>query len=433
MPFFTADETVPTHDFTPRVLVAEEAWGEIWRAEKDGRGVILVAYTTPEGQDLFDEAAAKLAHWKLTAEGASAPHLLRILEISEGAIPYFLAEDPGGPTLRQHMASQTEGMPLEEQGRMALNLSKALNEAEVYAFAPVGITPDTIFLNRRDRDVAWQILPVAPATKGQLGLLCGGVYFPPQVREAARPATMNADSYSLAWIWGDTYRRDFSTRHQNVAEGIPYKGLRFVLEICLEMRNDAFTDAGTINGGVDRWLRKSMLEDVRAEEEAERIRKRGPVGNFLYNSRGAFKVLGITVAVLAVLGGALYGLWNSDLFKPPLSTQKAEDVAQMFMTALISDDVEKAQSFVSGASVRETADMADHILAMESKGSIAKWNGFGNTISDSGETAIVYTTLYDSDKQAFALVTIRLQQKNNFDWYVRNLFFKPLKYEASAS
>lgn len=423
-------ETSSDGEFTPRELICEEAWGEIWRAQrKDGKPVILVAYTTPEGDELFEEAVECLEKWRKCAEGTVAQHLLKINELNQGAIPYLLADDPGGPTIREMMNALEEeesSLPLETQGKFANSVAKAMTASETYGFDPIGFSPDTIFKNERDKDFPFQLLPVAPGTVCQAALLCGGRYFPPEMEGAPDPKKIHPDSYSLATIWVDIFRRDLESDFpENPIEQVPFEGLRFILQLCLKPEGGSYSDPNTVMMGIDRWVRKAMKEDIAEFREKELRRKRGPLVSYFVANWPVFKKIGSVGLLIGAIGLGGYFLLTSRMFDAPRRKQEPEDVVFMLFEDILNGGGSFLAEYGKSPTVRDQVNsMLAIIEDLEDSGQITKWNRYQTTVLGSGSNRTAKVDLIDNSEQRFARVLIPLRQGQNIEWSINGAHFE---------
>lgn len=428
MPFFTRGQNAGDHGFLPHELIREEPWGEIWRAVwlKENRRVILVAFTTQEGDELFGEAAQHLRRWQEVA-GKACPHLLKIFEINEGAIPFLLIEDPGGPTLREHVTALEADMPLDQQGKFGLHIATAIVEGEAYDCGPIGVTPDTIIQAPEDRDYPWRVIPVGPRTRAMCALLGAGRYFPPGCAQNPAFFTIHVDCYALAWIWTEVFRRNFEMPWLEPKKAIPYTGLSYVLESSLVDKNGVYSDPQVVAAGVDRWVSKTLKQDIAEQKEKEVRRKRGPLGNFFHDNKFALGVCAGLVVFLAVLGGGIYLLLESRTFGRPLTKLRPEDVTEMFETALLANKPDDGVALTMSApdATREIFIAVDRL---EKAGILPDKPKTSRTVDGSGEGRTADITLKNADGEIVAVASLMLQQRANAEWQISNAFLKQYKF-----
>ncbi|MEO8376351.1 MAG: hypothetical protein ABI579_01670, partial [Candidatus Sumerlaeota bacterium] len=253
MALFKAGEAVPGHSFIPRELIVDEPWGEIWRARNAvGGTVLVVGYTTAEGDSVFEESLPALRKWKEAAE-QYAPTLLKIIEISESAIPYLIVEDPEGKTWRETVTGLQQPMPLEEQAAMPSAMLDAIMQAEAHGLAPLGMTPDTIIRMARTPSM-WRLIPVAPKSMEAVKLLASGRYFPKEITVAEKPGDIHSDCYSLAWIWFEAMRQDFDAPWPESNEAIPFPRLSLILESTLAPKAGFANDPAILKKSIVGWI-----------------------------------------------------------------------------------------------------------------------------------------------------------------------------------
>lgn len=268
MPMCQPGREVPEQDLVTNHLVAEEAWGEIWRAEHDELGkVLFVAYTSAAGTAMFRDALPTLERWQDTGDMMSG-HILPILKISaDTAIPYILARDPGGPTLRELVNHPETTIEADQLVRGAVEWVGGVVTAVKLNMAPVGITPDTLFKVTTGQ-AHWCVLPVAPRTVRQ-GLLAGGRYFAPELEHAADLSISNGDCYALGWILAEVLSEDWElVRLPAVLQkAIPIEKLRDAVNTGLASNHGIFVDPNVYDLSLRRWLRND------AEKESKQLHK----------------------------------------------------------------------------------------------------------------------------------------------------------------
>lgn len=249
-------------------LIVSETWGEIWRATHDTRGrELIVAYKREEGRNLFLACRKAFEDWKRLAEG-DTPGLLRIRKIvSSGTVPMVLLEDPGGETAREFFAS--DAATLKKTARMVRACARTVRRLQAQGLAPVGITPDTIFRKEGAEDYPAYLLPVTPGVFGDAVRLGNGRYMSPDALLRGEPAQVNADTYSLAWIWAELLARDHGLDHQpaRLGDHVHYPRLRALIAKALEFRNGQYADPRKLETDAERWLENDATSD---REEFER-------------------------------------------------------------------------------------------------------------------------------------------------------------------
>ncbi len=429
MALFKAGQSITGHPFVPRELVADEPWGEIWRARNSmGSQILIVAYTTPEGDALFEAALSNLRKWKEIAE-AHAPHLLKILEVSESAIPYLIVEDPEGKTLREHANDLQEPMAVEEQLRLALGALDGIIEGESHGLGPLGLTPDTIFLSPRQGNT-WRLLPVAPGTKQAITLLAEGRYFPKEITVAEKPALLHADCYALAWSWVEAIRRDFKAPWPEPEEAIPLQHLRFLLQGSLVPRAGYSSDPGILKQGLTNWSKTKMAEDTKLYEAEIKKGKRGALAKFFGDRKGGFGRFFIFFAVVAgLMAGGFFtatALWKGGGAAGRILVES--DLPPAYFKAIAANQVTKAVEYTSGLAQAQTRDMYGLIDKMESLRIIQPFARASVVTVGTGPSRISEATLVDQANEEFAVVRMNIMQDSSLRWSVVDVYFKQVKY-----
>ena len=431
MSFFVSGQPLPDSGVVPRQLLLEEAWGELWDAtNKDGKLVFVVGYTTPEGDEMFEEALGGLKRWEEVAPKA-CPHLLKILQICEGAIPYTVVENPGGYSLRTAVMEQPEMLPLKELGRIAGELATAVVEGAAYDLAPVGITPDIVFRQRDDPDHPWRVLPVGPRSRMQLQLLCDGRYAPPPPEPPDPVHLRNIDCYSVACILYDMFRRDFVGPRPPVKETVPFRGLRFTLESMLKDKMGIYGEPRVLVVGLDRWTKKMIDEDYKELEEIEKRRREGQMGalrRVWSRNKTAVKVGATIFLLLAGLGSGIYfTILHGNPFKTKASLFYPKGTAEIFLTGLIKGDMTPLlDGGLDGYGQGDVDAIARAIKRMENRRRIATFAYAEATMTGGdGNQRYLYAKLFDSAGTEFGLVSAKMYLTPAGKWTVQSAFFKP--------
>lgn len=427
MPFLQERKPLPGVDATPVELMLEEAWGEIWRgARQDGSRVFIVAYSTEEGDELFEESAAALEAWK-RSQGMSCPHFLPVLEIHGGAIPMVIVEDPGGPTLRQRVLdAEAPELTPKQQGTMALHVARALMEAETYNAGPLGLSPDVIVACPEDRDAPWKVLPVAPGTARVYTYLAGGRYAAPELATTGRPNAIHPDTFAVACLWFESFRKDFESPAGHVGDAIPYDGLRFQIENGLVAKNGEYKEPNMFVIGIEQWVRKQADIDFGDYEKKKKRAKRGALVNFFLDNQVFFKW---GVAVLAFLGGAYGGYWYVATYRPfqaPLSERNETMVYETYLNALAAEDSMGALSLTSGHATGATEDLFERFAELRERHGPAATVRLESRRAGFGNRRDVETTVVDRAGAPVALLSLVVTQRSDGRWIISNVYFRPL-------
>lgn len=310
----------------PWQLLRQGPWGEIWRANRDGGPTaLLVVYSTSDGETMFDEARPMLELWKRQVP-LSCPHLLKIVEIGDRGVPYLLVEDPAGPCLREFVESLKEPMPLDRQGALAEAVARGLQEAEAFALSPVGVTPDTIFRATHDASHPWKLLPVAPASRTAIRRLGYGRYFPPGLETASEPRLHHPDTFALACILIEVYRRDFEAPWGAVKDTITVPGYRRVIDRGLHAPRGVHEPSGVLVETIHHWRTTDLPGD------AERLANPNPP-----TPPGRKLWIAAVLMIVAGLAGLAAFLYYED--QPRAAVRPgAEAVAVQFVEAIARGD-----------------------------------------------------------------------------------------------
>lgn len=267
MTMFTPGDRSEKIGMTLDSLVASESWGEIWRATHDKLSKILVvAYKREEGRNLFLAAREGLDIWKRLAESGK-PGLLRIHKIvSSGKIPMLIVEDPGGETAREFFGS--DAATLKKTARMVRDCCHTLTALQSEHLRPVGVTPDTIIRKEGDKDYPSYLIPVSPGVFGDAVRLGDGRYVSPDALLLGDRESVNADVYSLAWIWAELLARDHTLDHQasRLRDTVHYPKLREIIRKALVFRDDHYPDPRKLEFEADQWLENDATADREAYE-----------------------------------------------------------------------------------------------------------------------------------------------------------------------
>ncbi|MCC6547466.1 hypothetical protein IT570_09900 [Candidatus Sumerlaeota bacterium] len=431
MALFKAGEAVPGHSFIPRELIVEEAWGEIWRARNATGGTILVVgYTTAEGDAIFEESLPALRKWKEVAESHS-PSMLRILEINESAIPYLIVEDPEGETWRETIMqpSQPE-MPLEEQATMASAILDAIIQGEAIGIAPLGITPDTIMRSSRTPGM-WRLIPVAPKSMQAVRPLAQGRYFPREVTVAEKPGEIHADCYSLAWIWVEGMRRDFNATWPESTEAIPYPKLSLILESTLQPRSGSSNDPALLKKSIAAWVSSELGSDLLAHEKMLKEKSQSAFRRLLNKKKG---VLGRFFLTFFIVGSVTVGLATVAMTKAGKNngstiTLVDSDTVKEFFSALAVGGTGRLGAICSEEAQQQAKDAAAMIDEMKAKGIITGFHHADSRVKGTGASRESEGILYDETGKAFAKVQLSIYQKPDYHWSVVDVYFTQTRFK----
>jgi hypothetical protein len=432
MPFFQPGEDLPERSFIPHKLLREESWGEIWQAlnRSSATNVLLIAYTTPDGDALFEHSAPGLRRWKEVAGTLACPHLLRILEINDSAIPFILVEDPGGSSLRDYVTNLKDVMKFESAGKLARQLGQAIAAAEAYDCAPVGLSPATIFLCPNDKDHPWKLAPVAPRHKRGLELGSIARYLPPEYGQTDLSLSLHVDCYAIPWIIADAVRRDFDTPPAPLRDIVPLKAFCSLLESLARLNQGSYPDPSVVLQSVDRWLGKQMTADVEAWEKAESRRKRGAMGNFFADY--GFRLVGVFLALFLAGGAAVGGYLvvkthgakpKKPTIERPLEATNPRDVATMFMLLVEQGDVPSDVTFLSEQGVTQTEALIVQLEDLEKSG--RTMDDYAISLGGSYEYKVAEVTLLDEQGKELGLLAIELGPGGPGLWQVNDVFLTP--------
>ncbi|MEO8377114.1 MAG: serine/threonine-protein kinase [Candidatus Sumerlaeota bacterium] len=207
MTTFVENEKIPDLPFIPRTLLCQGSWGEIWRASHDTFGTVLfLAYSSGEGEELFASAQRGLVSWKHNVE-ASSHRLLKILEMSDGAIPYLIIEDTGEKSLAETLERHHGHPTLEALAKAIKEISLAVADAAEWGLTPLGLIPEMVLKCHDGSPVPWKILPIAPCAPIHRRATYCAKYLPPStVGGDLSYEPQNCDTYALGQIWMDLIR-----------------------------------------------------------------------------------------------------------------------------------------------------------------------------------------------------------------------------------
>lgn len=267
MTMFTPGDRSEKIGVTLDTLVTSESWGEIWRATHDKLSrVLVVAYKREEGKNLFLAAREGFDTWKRLAQSGK-PGLLKIHKIvSSGKIPMLVVEDPGGETAREFFSS--DAATLKKTARMVRDCCRTLRALGSEHLLPLGITPDTIIRKEGDKDYPSYLIPVSPGVFGDAVRLGEGRYISPDALLLGDCENVNADVYSLAWIWAELLARNHEIDHHSsrLSGTVHYPRLREIIQKALVFRNDQFLDPKKLEFEADQWLENDAAADREAYE-----------------------------------------------------------------------------------------------------------------------------------------------------------------------
>ncbi|MCC7392775.1 hypothetical protein IT571_10515 [Candidatus Sumerlaeota bacterium] len=428
MALFKAGEAVPGHPFIPRELILEESWGEIWRARSAlGASILVVGYTTPEGDTIFEESLQALRKWKEVAE--QVPTLLKIIEISESAIPYLIVEDPEGGTWREAVMESQEPLPLEDQAAMASMILDAIAHGEASGLAPLGVTPDSIFHAVRSPNI-WRLIPIAPKSPHAVTHLAQGRYFPREITVAEKPGEIHADCYSLAWIWSEGMRRDFTSPWPEPTEAILYPKLSLILESTLAPKAGFSNDPNILLKNIATWTSADLQSD--REAFAKRLKEMSQSAFMrLFNKKKG--ILGRFFVTLLVVGGLLGGIATVAAARigggGGGATWDDEQLAREYFAALSANNTDKTQEFCDDEALEQTGQAARLIADMKAKGLISNFQRTDSRIIGKGETRVAEGILFDQDNKPFATMRLKLQQEEGFLWSVVDAYFTQTRFK----
>jgi hypothetical protein len=378
---------VPGEGILTNELVVEDAWGELWRASHETHGrVLFAAYTTVAGEKAFRESLPSLRRWKMSAAGVSEV-LGTLLHISDKtAIPYVLYADPGGATLRERIAADTDET-IDPQDVVKWLVCWLRGSAGAFNLdcIPAGLTPDTLFEAPGFDKSPWRIISLLPASLSQKTLMAGGRYFPACMRESTEVMRLNPDTHALTWLATEAIARNFDmVRDADVFfEAVPVPKLSTILENgIVEEAGGKFPTAASFEQMLVRWYKNDAEADLRKfrkqwvksrkkrglpplpPREAPAGRKGGklpPVNG--RSSRRARETSGgppVIVAILlgllkatlvigAVVGGA-YGGWVgvNFLLKPSYSMKTAQGAAYLYGMSFVNNSIPELEATTSG-------------------------------------------------------------------------------------
>lgn len=255
LPTFVENERIPNLPFIPRALLCQGSWGEVWRASHETFGsVLFIAYSSGEGEELFASAQRGLSRWKQNAE-AGSHRLLKILDMSDGAIPFLIVEGTGEKSLTESLAHHHGHPSLEALAKAIKEISLGVAEADEWGLTPIGLTPDLVMKCPDGSPIPWKILPIAPGAPVQRRATYCAKYLPPSTMGgdiAYEP--QNCDTYALGQIWMDLirmYQKEADEMHKRV---LLECGLKEAVAGALQKIEGEFRPATEVAEIAQHWL-----------------------------------------------------------------------------------------------------------------------------------------------------------------------------------
>jgi len=429
MPMCHPGREVPGQGIIPQRLLFEEGWGEVWHAAHNRLGaVFFVAYTTPPGVEMFNQAKAKLERWKASG-GVAAEGVLPVLEvIAESAVPYLIVRGVAGRSLREVLADQETYPDPEEAVELTARLMKTLREASAMELLPFGVTLDTIIEDPACAGFPWRLLPVAPTARSQPQLLGRGLYIPQEA--AIDYGSPNSDVCSLCWILAECVAgAPFQGRDIPALESaVNMPALAALLKNGITSSVGKFPDTAVIERAIRQWQRDDAPAELKKHRKARKGDKRQPReplakppaptakgkktakkgggvnaatgAKFFLETIGAilfaFLKLGL---VLGVIAGLLYG--GKFLLKPSYSPNTPQGAANLFCQAVIAADKSKAMSFIVGEAVADAPMVYEYFQTKAGKSSSA-------VLERAGTDFIGVAEIRDADDKLCGVIHLKM-------------------------
>ncbi|MBI5154728.1 hypothetical protein HZA57_05780 [Candidatus Poribacteria bacterium] len=373
---------IPDTGIVTHQLLAEGAWGELWRAVHQSLGpVLFVAYSTVRGAEMFAESLAPLERIRNTPTAG----LLKVLFISpDTAIPYVLLEDPGGQSLPA--PGDAAGLPAPASVGAAIAALDAVEGATALGISPIGILPEFLLEHPGNERAPWRLAPVLPGCPRAAELLGGGQYAPPGLPALPNARTMNADTFAIGWILADSLNvlAPGTRAGDELAAATGMPRLAAIVQETVKERYGAYALPSELATRLRGWLQKDALKDLRQHDKALKkaaktaakptkkpAKQRAPpkpkaggpsieekypgvvtsrssgggsgrIGLFL---AAAFKIL----LLLGSIGGGVYGgYWLvTRAFSAPTTTKTPEGIARLYGEAIMAGDLPACLSYCS--------------------------------------------------------------------------------------
>lgn len=247
MPLLSPGVRPPGKSFVVASLIAEEPWGELWRAADERHGRVLVLlYTTAEGERLFLESLMQLRQWKALAPRTVS--LLPILEIQDReAIPTVLLADTGGPTLHDYHRVSKAYFMTRGQLEWAREMAAMIDLLHSHAIVPAGISTRIVFHGSRDGGALWRLAPVAPGHPEVYQFLAGGELLPSGYSPGGESWKAGLDTWALARIWAALREEDPEEAISDEFAGPIDREARDIISRCLRRgRDGAYPAAASV-------------------------------------------------------------------------------------------------------------------------------------------------------------------------------------------
>lgn len=425
-----AGTEIPSLSSTLREPLHRASWGDIWRAEHQSHGaVILVLYDGEGGPDLFREALPGLKRWKTLNETATATEFVTLLEIIEHpTAPATISADPGGPTWKAFTTAASED-PVALV-RAVREVALGLVMTRTYDIEVLGIFPDAIVganpkggLDAKQKP--WRLIPVAPGVRRVA--VAEGRYYPPEFTPDCNALQLCPDTYGLVWIAIEALSGEPNLPREPALlhEKVRLQRLRLVLGNGVKPSQGSYGDPKLLQLGLDRWIKNEAEEDLEEIRRAEAAARRTGKQQFLFEHRRL--LIGSAIGFLALLAviGCLLAI--PALFIPKSTTGTPVGLSQLFCEALVRRDAAKAKSYTAG----EATDQVDRLLAditrMEQENLTSRFAKAAPAVRGAGETRTVKATLFGSAGDAFMDIEFTIREREKGKWTVENLFFQPLR------
>ncbi len=406
--------------------LASESWGEILRVRQDGGKTLLaIAYLGQDGAALYEESRAGLERWTTLARD-TCPALLKIQEvlvIEGGAL--LLVEDPGGPPLGAMKRSSPPA--LANQARMVGALAKLLEQLYAYDLSPVGVSPATIFYDSARPETRWRLAPVAPGAARAAARLAGGRYAAPELAGASAPARLNADVYSLGWLWAELAagRFDLGRAPQTLETAIPYTRLRTVLRGAVEPRGGRYGEPRLLALAAQNYAKTEAEEDLREVAEAARAAGRTPWKQWVFERRRLLIQAGAGLALLIVILLALFALPR--MFRAGNTLKTPYGAVNLYFESLAERDLARARECAKDWAVNETERLMQRIEFMENEHLASRFKKALPSIHGDGATRTVKADLQGENGDVFMRAEMTIRRQDSGDWLIDNLFFEELR------
>jgi hypothetical protein len=437
---------VPGQHVVTNALVVDEEWGEMWRAEHDGFGkVLFIAYTTPLGVKMFQEALPALERWKASSHGADQ-RLLGIRMISaDTAIPYLLVEDTGGPTLRELANDPTRAVAPDDYVKWFAGLFEGIVAAMNLNLVPIGVSPDTVFYDPNNAGARWRLAPVGPGGACRSGLIGRGRYVPRELAHMADVSLTHADTYGLSWILAEILAgRDDMPRLPSVLdETIGMERLATELKAGVQSQNGVCMEPMGMAMVLKRWLRNDAEKEMKAWRKAHK-KATGKAGASVSRAAvpkvkakrkssdggGTFAV-GLLLSllkiglVLAVFGAAAFGTYKlfttTDTNKTPLGT------ARLFCKEVVANNQAGALQYTTGNAVGQTEELFT-LLRVIREGNLASPLAEAQAVTErtGAQSFIGQATLKGTSGESFLLLTFRLHEQEDGTYRIYELDWEGL-------